>query len=471
MPKRVHDGLKKRCPRDPATGKRCARKQWAKCSHPWHFSFHHAGREWRFSLDTIARARGQQPPATKTDAEAWRDTLRGEIRSGTFVDPTAPLPAAPIDTRLTFGDVCDKYLSAYVGKVTTPEGKTRWTSRHLRPRTAAQAEYHLNLIRVVEVPAAHSSTVKLEAKPVDAVTKADIEAVREARRPHGVVGCNRLLARLRHCFNWAIGEGFTESSPFKRGPITVVKLEHRAEVPRTRRLLPDEETGLLLHARQHHPLLRALIVAALSTGCRQGELLSLQWSQIRRDDKGASRWMILPGSKTKTHESREIPIGTTLSAELEMRRLGPDGKEHTPEAYVFGNDCGEQVDFPKLGWMTTVLRAHGVPPVWNATKSKGLSVESRAVYQQIDLNFHDLRREFASRLRESGATDHDVRDFLGHANITTTSRYLKSTPTRLASALTRLEQATSGDGFAHDSHTSVEASDASESAQTRNAVN
>jgi hypothetical protein len=30
------------------------------------------------------------------------------------------------------------------------------------------------------------------------------------------------------------------------------------------------------------------------------------------------------------------------------------------------------------------------------------------------LNFHDLRREFASRLLESGASEHDVRDFLGH---------------------------------------------------------
>ena len=51
----------------------------------------------------------------------------------------------------------------------------------------------------------------------------------------------------------------------------------------------------------------------------------------------------------------------------------------------------------------------------------------------------DLRREFASRLRESGASDHDVRDFLGHANITTTSRNLASTPVRLEQALANLE--------------------------------
>jgi len=57
-----------------------------------------------------------------------------------------------------------------------------------------------------------------------------------------------------------------------------------------------------------------------------------------------------------------------------------------------------------------------------------------------DLHFHDLRREFACRLLESSADLHDVRDFLGHANITTTSRYLRSSPVRLAEALERMER-------------------------------
>ena len=56
-----------------------------------------------------------------------------------------------------------------------------------------------------------------------------------------------------------------------------------------------------------------------------------------------------------------------------------------------------------------------------------------------DLHFHNLRREFASRLLESHADLHDVQMFLGHAAITTTSRYLQSTPVRLERALARLE--------------------------------
>jgi site-specific recombinase XerC len=56
-------------------------------------------------------------------------------------------------------------------------------------------------------------------------------------------------------------------------------------------------------------------------------------------------------------------------------------------------------------------------------------------------DFHDLRREFACRLMESSADLHDVRDGLGHASITTTSPYVRSTPVRLAQALERMEAA------------------------------
>src|SRR5688572_9875079 len=85
-------------------------------------------------------------------------------------------------------------------------------------------------------------------------------------------------------------EGHLNDTPFKRGSVSVVKMESSVEGARTRRLEPSvtapdgtvrdgEEARLLKHAGPH---LRAVILAALSTGCRLGELLSLQWSQIRR---------------------------------------------------------------------------------------------------------------------------------------------------------------------------------------------
>ena len=56
------------------------------------------------------------------------------------------------------------------------------------------------------------------------------------------------------------------------------------------------------------------------------------------------------------------------------------------------------------------------------------------------LHFHDLRREFASRLLESGATLAEVQAALGHANITMTSRYLGVTDTGLQKGFERLEE-------------------------------
>lgn len=442
MPRKVHDGIRKRCD--------CLRRQWPKCAHPWHFSFHHHGREHRFSLDVVARARGELPPTTKGDAVAWRDRLRHEIHAGTFVDPTVPTPPPAVDVRLTFGDVADKYLKAHVNVPTR------------RPAAQKAMAWAVALLRRTEIPAANGTTSPLETKPFESITKADVEAIRDARRAvlvdaqrvltqaenleaqaaalkrgkarqslraqarelrrlaksrpglkGGSVGINRALARLRHLFSWAIEEGYVTDTPFKRGPVTVVRLETRAETARTRRLDLGDEEKLLAAAGSH---LRALIVAALSTGCRLGELLSLQWTQVRRDDAGEARWILLTADQTKTNDARTIPVGPRLRAELAMRRHGPDGKELGSDAHVFGNECGEPVGSIKTAWRATCRRA-GI---------RGL-------------HFHDLRREFGSRLLESGAAQHDVRDFLGHANITTTSRYLKSTPLRLEKALANME--------------------------------
>ena len=290
-------------------------------------------------------------------------------------------------------------------------------------------EWDLGVLRRAEVPAAGGTTVRLEHKPLTAITKADVESVRDGRRAQaqesastervrpgckgGEVGINRLLARLRHVFSFAIAEGYATETPFKRHGVTVVKLDSRVETPRHRRLEPGEEDRLLRHAGDH---LRALIVALLFTGCRVGELLNLTWNQIRRDEDDKPRWLMLPATNTKTYRLRPIPIGVRLSSELDMRQHGPDGTAFGPDAFVFGNRVGEKINSVKTAWAGTCRRA-------------GIS----------GLQIRDLRREFASRLRESGASDHDVRDFLGHANITTTSRYLASTPLRLEQALAKLE--------------------------------
>lgn len=113
-----------------------------------------------------------------------------------------------------------------------------------------------------------------------------------------------------------------------------------------------------------------------------------------------------------------------------MRRHAPDGKDFSPDRFVFGNEVDEEIGSIRTTWRATCRRA-----------------------KISDLHFHDLRREFGSRLLESGASQHVVRDFLGHASISTTSRYLATTPTTLEAAMKHFEQ------HRKDSHTTVTSSD------------
>jgi integrase len=185
------------------------------------------------------------------------------------------------------------------------------------------------------------------------------------------------------------------------------------ETERTRRLEFGEEERLLREASPH---LRAVIVAALTTGCRLGELLSLQWSQVRRDDQGEARQLVFPASRTKTNTARVLPLSTRLRAELDLRRTAPDGNPYAADDHVFGDVAGRRVKSINTAWRATCRRAG-----------------------TADLHFHDLRREFRCRLLESGARLHDVREFLGHAAIGTTSRYLRASPLGLERAIARLD--------------------------------
>jgi len=329
MPKRTHDGVKKRCD--------CSKRRWPKCSDPWWFTFR--PKEYRYSLDKIASARQEPAPTSKSDAVKWRDRLRNEIRFGTFAKTTST-PTS--DARLTVADVIKEYRTRYVN---VPRR---------RPKAKALFDVHLDILIDAQVPAAHGGTIALGEKAIGDVLKADIEAVREGRRTllknrplakGGECGINRLLSRARHLFAWAVAEGYTTETPFKRNGVTVIKLSSQAEGPRTRRLqpgtparqgqpaVPGEEERLLKHADQQ---LRALIVAALSTGCRRDELLSLTWRQITFDEQGVARALVLEAAHTKTNKARVIPVGPRLRAELVMRRDAPDGQPLSLSAHVFG---------------------------------------------------------------------------------------------------------------------------------------
>jgi hypothetical protein len=77
-------------------------------------------------------------------------------------------------------------------------------------------------------------------------------------------------------------------------------------------------------------------------------------------------------------------------------------------------------------------------------KAKSVRTAWRATCRRAgieNLRFHDLRREFGSRVLESGSSLVEARDLLGHANISQTSTYLQSTAKTLGVAIESKEAA------------------------------
>ncbi len=130
------------------------------------------------------------------------------------------------------------------------------------------------------------------------------------------------MACLHHAFEKALEWEMIESSPFKRGRSLLTKENNK----RTRFLNEEEISALLNECPKH---LKSIVVCALNSGMMRGEILSLQWSQIRNG--------LIYLSKTKTNEPRQIPIDDTLEALFsDLRKAQGPGAQ-----YVFPFTKGE----------------------------------------------------------------------------------------------------------------------------------
>ena len=380
----------------------CPRRTWAKCAHSWHFNYKvRGGASFRFSVDSEVG----KHIASKTEAEALADRWRNAIREGTFRRRRADAPAAPAHAAphaLTVAAVSEKYAE----RATQPLNATdRARLRRL---------------------AGHDG---LGEKPLAAVTDEDIEVFLARLKAEGLASStrNKYVQVLSAMFRWATKKGYLAKNPIADSD--TIKREKHAK--RNRRLEIGEEGRLLAVAPPH---LQRLIIAALETGCRRGELLALTW----RDVNLQRREITVRAETSKTRTARVLPVSARLAAVLEMARLDPAGQAYTLEAFVFG-ELGQRLKTFKRAWQTAVVKAAGHTPQWTAQNA--LSATSQAVFRAVDLHFHDLRHEAGSRLLEAGWPLHNVAHMLGHANIAQTSTYLNATRIGLQDSMRRLDAA------------------------------
>ena len=200
---------------------------------------------------------------------------------------------------------------------------------------------------------------------------------------------------------------------------------------RDRRLVPDEERRLLAQAG---PRLYRLIVAALETGCRLGELLLLRWEDV--DLPGGELRVRAVNAKQRKlraypdrcQAARGAGHGTRRSRRPAVRFEG---------LYVFGDEVGRRLKSQQKAWETAVLKAHGLTPT---CVRGGLAPASRDGYRTIDLHFLDLRHEAGSRWLEQGLPLHHVKELLGHASISTTDTYLNASRIHLRKSILEMEK-------------------------------
>jgi integrase len=210
---------------------------------------------------------------------------------------------------------------------------------------------------------------------------------------------------LRHCLNIGVREfGLLDDNPMRK----VQQLQE----PRGRvRFLSDaERDALLRECSGHSESLYAIVVVALSTGARRGEILGLRWPDV-----DMQRGM-LTFHETKNGERRSVPL-VNHAAELmrvhaKVRRLDTD------------------LVFPGLGG-----RPLEIGKMFNdAMKRAGIE----------NFHFHDLRHTAASYLAMNGATLAEIAEVLGHKTLQMVKRYAHLTEGHTRGVVGRMNQAIFG---------------------------
>ena len=181
---------------------------------------------------------------------------------------------------------------------------------------------------------------------------------------------NRDLSVLRHILYWAVDEQLLVQNPLAR-----MKM---ARERRTRRqVLSIAEERMLLGSAIDH--LRTMIIAALDTGMRRGEITGQRWEDIDFSRK----LLAVTRSKTPEGESREIPL---------TERLWKLFLENRKDNGLIVDYKGQPVRIVKRSWKTALKNA-----------------ELRHV------RFHDLRHTFNTRLMEAGVLQEIRMALMGHS--------------------------------------------------------
>lgn len=224
----------------------------------------------------------------------------------------------------------------------------------------------------------------------------------------------RYLAALSHVLSVSMKEwGWLEANP-------VANVRKPKETRGRERYLNDDERKSLLDVAEKYGLsFYALVVLALSTGMRRGEMLSLRWSQI---DFPQCRITLY---RTKNGDIRVVPlVGKAHELLVQLAKV----RKIDCDLVFSGNVPGSPFCIQKP-WYST-LKAAGI----------------------TNFRFHDLRHSAASYLAMNGASMLDIAAVLGHKTLQMVKRYSHLSDVHTEQVVSRMNEKIFRDQTTKEAH-------------------
>lgn len=329
--------------------------------------------------------------AGKTKTEA-RDNLRKALK-----ERESLTIGGKFHPQTKFSALIDWYLKSYV---TAPTYRDERKISGLRSGKAIKTQSKPLREYFADSPIGRIGHVDFEAYKRDRLL---VPTVREKDSKGNNIGVrsiasvNRELALARRIFGIAEREGWILRSPFRKGDVLISQADERRG---TRVLTLDEEKRLLAACTGNREHLAAIIVCALDTGMRRGEVLSLRWQDVDLEHKRITLYAL----NTKTLRSRIVPISNRLLAKLTWLF------EHRDE------------DEPRVFGVSEIKRSF-------AASCKAAKLERGT----DGVSFRCFRRTTATRWLQAGLPREMVSKLLGHATQQVTyQHYLSADENTLA---------------------------------------
>ncbi|MHA6693894.1 tyrosine-type recombinase/integrase [Homoserinimonas sp. A520] len=226
------------------------------------------------------------------------------------------------------------------------------------------------------------------------------------------------LALLSRLLGLAVMGGLLGSNPCRSLPRSRGKANEADPVSRA---LSDLQVARMLSLTEFHPTGQCALAGLAFTGLRLGELVGLRWEDV---DAGQGlitvRRTFSPNGQgkleiraTKSGHIRSVPILNELIPWLEQA-------QQSGFAHVFTGARGGPFDSGNLA---------------RAVKWQELRERIATFPDGRALRFHDLRHTFLTRLARAGNSPQNIQRVAGHASISTTELYTRSSSTDAALAV------------------------------------